>query len=59
MILLGINNIIINRKIVYIYIESCFFMLLAVKYFEIFTKHNEYRFILELFALNLYISLWH
>ena len=30
-------------------------MLLAVKPFEIFPKHNGYGFISEFFALNLYI----
>ena len=49
----SINNTIINRKIIAIYpFNSVFFMLLAVKLFGIFPKHNGYGFISEFFALN-------
>ena len=47
--LTSINNIIINRKIVNI---PVFFMLLAVKSFEIFAKHNRCGFLSEVLALN-------
>ena len=46
--LTSINNIIINRKIVNI---PVFFMLLAVKSFEIFAKHR-CGFLSEVLALN-------
>ena len=45
----SINNIAINKKFVDVSIESCFFMLIAVKFFEIFTKHKRYCFIVESF----------
>ena len=48
----GIINIIINRKFVDIFIYFCFFMLLAVKFFKLFPKHEGYYFISESFALN-------
>ena len=38
------QNIIINRKMEYISIKSCFFILLAVKYFEMFPKDNRFDF---------------
>ena len=50
-----INNI-INRKIVDILASPLFFfMLLAVKSFELFLKHKGCDFISESFALNLHI----
>ena len=49
------NNIIINKKFVGTSISSCFFMLIDVKSFEIFLKHEGYFFISESFALNCYI----
>ena len=47
-----INNIIIKQKIAHLSMESCLFVLLAVKSFEIFLKHSEYGFISEAFDLN-------
>ena len=47
-----INNIIINRKIVHVIFNPVFFILLAVKSFEIFPKHNGYGFISESFAFS-------
>ena len=41
----SINNILIN-------VNPVFFMLLAVKSFEIFPKHNGHGFIPDFFALN-------
>ena len=46
------NNIIINRKIVHISIQCCLFMLLTVKSFEIFPKHNGFGLISEFFTLT-------
>ena len=34
---------------------SCFFMLIAVKYFEIFSKHNGFGFISKFLTSNQYI----
>ena len=44
----NINSITINRKIVHVPISSCYFMLLTKHSFEMFPKHNEYGFILNL-----------
>ena len=38
----GINDIIADRKIVHVLLKPCFFMLLAVKSFEVFPKLNRY-----------------
>ena len=46
------NNITIIRKVVHIFIIPVFTMLLVVKSFEIFPKHNIYGFISPFFALN-------
>ena len=49
----SINTIIIYRKFVHISILILFsFMLLAVKPFKIFPKHNVYGVISEIFALK-------
>ena len=49
----NINNIVINGQIKHISIKSCFFfILLTVKLFLIFPKHNRYGFISRVFCFE-------
>ena len=48
----GINNILMNITFLGISCCTCFFILLAVKSFEIFPKHNGFDFISDFFSFN-------